>query len=53
VKRLKSDAYRLEAALWVKRLTDRLPHYGEWNLKKIMEEVERILRRNRLANRTR
>ena len=47
MKRMKPEAYKFEAEMWVKKLTKLLPFYGEWNLKKIMEEVERILRRER------
>ena len=48
MKRMKPDAYKLEAAstadnlfrLWTAK-------YGEWNRDKILDELERILRRKR------
>jgi len=52
MKRMGPAQYKREAERWVQTIEDRLPSYGEWSLFKILDEIERLLRRKRQARKT-
>lgn len=49
-KRMRPNEYKLEAATVVINLRNRLlPRLGKWNMDKVLDEIERLLREERRA----